>query len=321
MFLIRDNKTSSNLDSYRRGVVLGFTVAEIMLLVLFALLLAFVGALSRGKYEIEKAEAINQRFLTAVKLIDDSGKFKKEIESTLLEKVDYDKKLKELEKKFNNQSLPDDVYAELQSQNIDLKSKEGKERFLDILITALAAQKDFKGSAGMSEKDVIATCKAGAELKKAYPDKKINDITQLIKGAQSQADLTKNAKAQAEHWRSEANKCGLGGNLPPCYKQSSGDATPYIFDARIKPEGIVLIDTIPQEYRTRFSSDFKDPPVLNKPLSSEEFRNQTYQFLDWGRKNECRFYVQVYDDLPNDKERFKSMLKTIETSFYKFQKW
>ena len=271
-------------DGYRRGVVLGFTVAEIMLLVLFALLLALVGALSRGKSEIEKAEAINQKFLAAIKLIDDSEKFKKEIESTLLERVDYDNKLKELEKKFSNQSLPDDVYAEIQSQNFDLKSKEGKEKFLDILIAALAAQKESKG-------------------------------------VQSQADLTKDAKAQAEYWRSEANKCGLGGNLPPCYKQSSGDATPYIFDARIKPEGIVLIDTIPEKYRTRFSSDFKDPPALDKPLSAEEFRNQTYQFLDWGKKNECRFYVQVYDDLPDDKEKFKSMLKTIETNFYKFQKW
>lgn len=318
---MRNNKTPSNLDGYRQGVVLGFTVAEIMLLVLFALLLALLGAISRGKSAVETAEAFNQKFLTAVELIDDSGKFKKQIEIALLEKVDYDSKLKELEKKFNNQSLPDDVYAELQSQNIDLKSKEGKEKFLDILITALAAQKEFKGSTAMTEKDVISTCKAGAELKKAFPDKKLDDVTQLIKGAQSQADLTKDAKAQAEHWRSEANKCGLGGNLPPCYKQSSGDVTPYIFDARITPDGIVLVDTIPKKYRTRFSSDFKNPPALNKPLSAIEFRDQTYQFLDWGRKNECRFYVQVYDDLPNEKERFKSMLKTIETSFYKFQKW
>jgi hypothetical protein len=309
-----DDRDYSDKKSYRRGVVLGFTVAEIILLVLFALLLALAAVLIKGRGAMERAYATNERFGSAIAALDRQDKvtFSKNIDTALGEQIDYDKKVKELEKKMMKQSLPDDVYAELQAQKLDLSTKDGKERFLDMLISALYAQKEAQKNGNTAKENIEAACKAGAEMQKVLgKDKKPGDILNSIK----------DSKAQAEHWKDQAAKCGLAGILPPCYRETNEEQIPYIYDARIKPEGIQLLDTVPEKYKTRFNSDFKNPPPTNKVLSEQEFRSMTYQFLEFGRKNECRFYVRVFDDLANDKDRFKALLKAVENNFYKLQTW
>jgi hypothetical protein len=309
-----DDKDYSDKKAYRRGVVLGFTVAEIILLILFALLLALAAVLIKGQGAIEKAHATNQRFGGAIAALDrqDKPSFIKNIDAALMEQIDYEKKVKELEKKMMKQSLPDDVYAELQAQKLDLTTKDGKEKFLDMLITALYAQKEAQRNSNLPKENIEAACRAGAEMQKVLgKDKNPGDILNSIK----------DSKAQAEHWKDQAAKCGLAGVLPPCYRESSDEPIPYIYDARIKPEGIQLIETVPEKYKTRLYSDFKNLPPTNKTLSESDFRSLTFQFLDWGRKNECRFYVRVYDDLANDKDRFKALLKAVENNFYKLQTW
>jgi len=309
-----DDKDYSDKKAYRRGVVLGFTVAEIILLILFALLLALAAVLIKGQGAIEKAHATNQRFGGAIAALDrqDKPSFIKNIDAALMEQIDYEKKVKELEKKMMKQSLPDDVYAELQAQKLDLTTKDGKEKFLDMLITALYAQKEAQRNSNLPKENIEAACRAGAEMQKVLgKDKNPGDILNSIK----------DSKAQAEHWKDQAAKCGLAGVLPPCYRESSDEPIPYIYDARIKPEGIQLIETVPEKYKSRLYSDFKNLPPNNKTLSESDFRSLTFQFLDWGRKNECRFYVRVYDDLANDKDRFKALLKAVENNFYKLQTW
>ena len=127
-----DDKNYSDKSSYRRGVVLGFTVAEIILLILFALLLALAAVLIKGQSAVEKAHATNQRFGAAISALDrqDKPSFLKNIDAALMEQINYEKKVKELEAKMMRQSLPDDVYAELQAQKLDLTTKDGKEKFL-----------------------------------------------------------------------------------------------------------------------------------------------------------------------------------------------
>jgi hypothetical protein len=181
-----------------------------------------------------------------------------------------------------------------------------------MLITALYAQKEAQRNSNLPKENIEAACRAGAEMQKVLgKDKNPGDILNSIK----------DSKAQAEHWKDQAAKCGLAGVLPPCYRESSDEPIPYIYDARIKPEGIQLIETVPEKYKTRLYSDFKNLPPTNKTLSESDFRSLTFQFLDWGRKNECRFYVRVYDDLANDKDRFKALLKAVENNFYKLQTW
>lgn len=309
-----DNRDYSDTASYRRGVVLGFTVAEIMLLMLFALLLALAGLLIKGRHDVQRATAVNDKFGQILSSLDLSDKVlvHKSIEKVLAEHVDYQKKLKEIENKLKTQSLPDDVYEEIKSQKLDLSSTEGKQRFLDLLITALDAERKVKKLGGTAAKHIESACAAGSKMADVLgEDKKPGDIINSVK----------DSKSQAEYWRAEAGKCGLAGVLPPCYKLVDDKETPYIYDAVIRSDGIYLKNTVPDKYIDRFKADFPNPPPVGKALSIKEFSDLTYQFLVLGQKNQCRFYVTAYDDLPNEKDKFKQYLKAIEGNFYKRTTW
>ncbi len=309
-----DNRDYSDTAAYRRGVVLGFTVAEIMLLMLFALLLALAGLLIKGRHDVQRAAAVNDRFGHILSSIDLSDKVlvHKNIEKVIAEHVDYQKKVKEIENKLKTQSLPDDVYEEIKSQKLDLSSTEGKQRFLDLLITALDAERKVKKLGGTAAKHIESACAAGSKMADILgEDKKPGDIINSVK----------DSKAKADYWRAEAGKCGLAGVLPPCYRESNDESIPFIYDAIIRGEGIYLKSTVAEKYADRFKADFPSPPPVGKPLSINEFANLTYQFLLWGQKNQCRFYVTAYDELPNEKDKFKQYLKAIEGNFYKRTTW
>lgn len=309
----RNNYSTS--PEYRRGLVLGFTVAEIILLVLFALLLALVGSMISNKAEVEKAFSLNNKFNEAIKALeaDDKQNFAEKVKEVINQDIDYQKKLIEIEQKLGKQPLPDNVYAELVANKIDVTTQDGKQKLLDLLIVALTAEKKAKEEGGLKAQDeIISACKSGLELEKAIGDSQtLSDFV----------DAHKNAKAQADHWKVEASKCGRGGNLPPCYRESAEDPIPFIYEARIYNDGIKLTEIVPANLKDRFDADFKSPPITDTTLTPTELMNSTRQFLQWGEKNECRFYVKIYDEMPNDKEKFKSSLKSIESNFYKSQQW
>ena len=64
--------------NYRRGLILGFTIAEIILLVLFALLMALSSQLISGRSAVSEANALKARFFDAVDALyrDDAVAFK-----------------------------------------------------------------------------------------------------------------------------------------------------------------------------------------------------------------------------------------------------
>ena len=305
----------SDSDQYRRGVVLGFTVAEVIILILFALLLALAGLLLNNRKDVQRANAINERFDGVISSLNlgNSSVVLKKINDALDENIDYQRKIKEIENKLRVQSLPDDVYAEIRAQKLDLTTKEGKQKFLDILTSALAAQKEIAKNSGDITKHVESACRAGFQMSEVLgKDKKPGEIINAVK----------DSKARSEYWQSQAARCGLAGVLPPCYRESNNEPVPYLYDARIKSDGIVLVNTVPEKYRSRFNADFPNLPQENTTLSLTNFASSTSQFLAYGEKNNCRFYVVAYDDtLAYEKEKLKQLLKAIEGNFYKRTTW
>lgn len=307
------NQQPDETLSYRRGVILGFTIAEIVLLILFALLLALAALLLSGREQVQRANAINHKFQEALNSVDrkDRDEFIKKVTQALSEEVDYQKKLEDLEKKMRTQSLPDDVYAEIRSLRIDLSTKEGKDQFLDLLARSLSAREAAAKKLGL-ERSWESACQAGSELQRvAGPDADPRKLPSLLK----------DSRGREEFWKNQAAKCGLAGVLPPCYKGGNQDPTPFLYDARIKENGIFLYDTIPEVYRQRFLSDFKELPTIERGLTDAEFRAQTYKFLVFGQQNQCRFYVRIFDDLGENKQRLKEAMKAIESNFYKVNQW
>ena len=119
---------ASRNEGYRQGVVLGLTIAEIILLILFALLLAMSGVLMKRQAVI-KAQAEEQATAKAM-----------------------------------NQKLPPELVAKLEEININLSSPDGVKRMVGILnATQLVGnlKKDKK------QTRLELACQAGIELQNA----------------------------------------------------------------------------------------------------------------------------------------------------------
>ena len=293
--------------NYRRGLILGFTIAEIILLVLFALLMALSSQLISGRSAVSEANALKARFFDAVDALyrDDAVAFKKLLNESISKEVQYQKELEAIQKKLSKQSLPDDVYAEIVDSKIDLNTKEGKQRFIDLLSTALKAEKSASKSGSTTDAEIAASCRAGSELNSLLDGKKPADLMNALS----------DSRAQTEHYKSEAAKCGLGGVLPACYITSGGESTPFLYEARFKPNGIQLTYVLPEKYRTRLSADFPNMPTTGVILSDGEFIKQTNQFKTVGDRLSCRFFIAAYDENSIDKERFKASLRLISKNF------
>jgi hypothetical protein len=283
---------------YRKGVLLGLTVAEIVLLLLFALLLALWGQISSMKIDIEKAKIINSKFSSIINQNSPSGNTAAEIEKLIKAEINYSEKLaKELEK-YKNNLLPDDVFELIKSQNFDLKKAEDRDKFFNLIKIATK----ITSTSDVGLKDFANQCNAGqsviSKFKGVDPDRILSDLN---------------------HWKGVAATCGKGNSLPSCYQQNGKDVA--IFEARLNDQGILIKNTVPIEMIELFSKDFPSPPTFNTTLTDNEFRQQTAQFSKYSREKECRFRVNAYDDTGVDKKYFQKIEKILDSVFLKWKHW
>ena len=261
------NPLAAASEARRRGVVLGLTIAEIILLILFALLLAMTAVLIKRQIAV---------------------------------KAEYEA---QASARLMTQILPPEIAAKLQSMKIDVMQPEGEERLLAVLNAAQSAN-DLKRSKDQNRLD--QACQAGLELQNAL-GKNLNA-----------ADFIKTAKLLSqdlEALRRGAASCLEAVIPPPCYGKSKEDPSVYIYDLQVTAGGIVFNASVPENYRRRFEADFKNPPPLNKPFSNVEFQALTRPFIAYGKKNQCKFYVKVYDETDGNKDKLRQGLQVIESPF------
>lgn len=283
---------------YRKGVLLGLTVAEIVLLLLFALLLALWGQIAVMKADVEKSRIISNKFASIIKDNSINKTIQNDIEKIINAEIDYSAKLaKELEK-YKNNLLPDDVFELIKSQNLDLNKTEDREKLFNLIKIATK----ITDASDASLKNFAEQCSAGEVVTKKFkgvdPDRILSDLN---------------------HWKGVAATCGKGKSLPPCYQSNGKDVA--IFEARLNDSGIILKNTLPTDLVEQFTKDFPNPPPFNTTMNESEFRQQTLQFLKYSRENECRFRVNAYDDTGVDKKYFQKIERILDSVFFKWKHW
>lgn len=285
---------------YRKGVLLGLTVAEIILLLLFALLLALWGQISLMRTESERAKVINSKFSEVIKRADNKtdAELAVDVEKIIKLEIDYSAKLaKELDR-YKSNILPDDVFELIKSIKLDLNKLEDREKLRDLI----KISSTISSGSNKPLDELASHCQIGGtvskRLKGADPDRLFSDI---------------------DHWKSVAASCGKSNVLPSCYQLDGKDI--YIFEARLNDNGIVLKNTVPSDLLNTFSRDFPTPPPYGVPLSKREFREYTTPFQTYSREKECRFNVNAYDDTGVDKKYFQDIEKVLDAVFRKRKHW
>ncbi len=270
-----------NNSAYRRGVLLGLTMAEIMVLIIFLLLLAFATLLNREK----------QQNLALESLVNQDKDYIKRI-VTVISTQEPDMS-EDMVRAVEN--LPA-VFSLIRENEI---SKDG-ETPSETVIRALEKLKIEK------------------EAKSSISDAPLEQ--QLIEAIAKQKELeseSNNLADQKENLITQMQNEGKGFDWPPCW--STANKKPeYIFKVNLRNEGIIVEDNVPA-HRAEDKARLPIQNMrFNTLRSTSQFHAETKDLFEWSKANECRFYVLVNDQTgENEKERFKELLRSVEDRFYK----
>lgn len=267
MSLTRENR------SYRKGVVLGLTMAEILILIVFILLLAFASLL---KNEQDKVNLMNENRESLIKILH------------LINQPDPDIS-KELVRVY--EKMPE-ILVEVKSQDLKNDPAEPIEEVIKRAVAKLKVEKDLKS------------------LNKDLP------IEEKLNQALQEKDELQSKLANVEGQNKNLLKQCKGIGLPPCWADQNGSPE-YIFNLDLQDDGIVIHDNkLPHRAQEQAKLNISHIRY-EMPLGIAIFSSQTIPILRYGKANECRFFVRIFDRTGVDKkELYKNLRQAVEGNFY-----
>lgn len=284
-------------QSYRRGLILGLTIAESVVLIIFALLLTLTTLMISKDNQLRTCQSEKQ---TLAERCHDADYLIKSLR-------EQDKKIVVLEKKVSV------LEAELLARNQKIATLERKAADLEAQLTELEKvrqmveriNQQIPGDQALSEK-------LDALIKQAEAWKRI--VQQITKG-QAFPD---------EKIQGMLNKVleKIGTERPSCWVATDGKPE-YIFTIELRANGVIVHDNAlrPEQQQQLPIELF----VFGSEMSYAQFRNAAEALRSWAKeertdKQSCVFFVRVIDRTSaNQKAIYKNRLRIVGEYFYYFE--
>lgn len=294
----------------RRGIILGLTLAEVLLLLLFLLLLVLSSQVQtwRDRYEVlgQTLEGLKplQEALVAGGAIDVNN-------------------LQELVARFQSLQNSEKEIAKLKAENANL-TKQSE------LVKSLGGVSDDK------LRDVANAVKRASEidpndppavLKRALdvidrlgtstrPDQ-VKPLSEMAAGIELEQRLA-GLEADREKIRRERDNLmrgpGNGLTYPSCWTTATGQ-TEFIFDVTLADTGVQVRNATPARANdTAWSlvGSFARDTMINENV----FIGATKKLFEWSKGQNCRFYTIVRDATGSSKARYKHLQQMVQGNFY-----
>src|ERR1700687_505109 len=231
----------------RRGLVLGLTLAGVLLLILFLLMLALGSRMEFWRIEAEQRQ---QKYNELVATHDSLKKIQAELVKngavdikSVQELVTRLSRVEELERSLSELSKE---YSTLSSQVVALKSLGADMgKTLQIVSAALERAKQIDPN------DPPALLKRALDildrLGPSTQPEQVKPLSQMVTDSQVKQQLAK-VDAEREKLRQQLDGLMRNGNgltYPPCWTAAKGK-TEYMFDVTAKDGGLVVRDAFPQ---------------------------------------------------------------------------
>ena len=284
-------------QSYRRGLILGLTIAESVVLIIFALLLILTTLLISKDSQLKTCQSEKQ---TLAEHCHDTDEL-------LISLREQNKKIVALEKKISG------LEAELNARIQKISSLEKKAADLEAQLTKLEKvrqlleriNQQIPGDQALSEKlDVL--------IKQAEAWKRLVQ------------QLTKSQAVPDEQIQGMLNKAleKIGTERPSCWVANDGKPQ-YIFTIELRANGVIVHDNAirPEEQQQLPIESF----LLGSEMSYAQFRNAAEALRSWAKeertdKQSCVFFVRVIDRTSaNQKAIYKNRLRIVGEYFYYFE--
>jgi len=312
---------------YRKGLVLGFTVAEAMLLILFALLLALGAILTQRDNQLAR---MKQQLVKVEEMLKEA-RAKEEVLAAMVQNKPTDEFIRELVRARDEAAAIARERSDLETREHELEEQSG-----------LAKAVQDAPDKGKAIRDLAAL---GARLEdqvtKFSPGKSARDIYDLIPPAVAAADAARQAgytpdeanarfrnaektareeatyRGQIDYLRDQLAKVGKGGDFPACWI-TEGRKIEFLFDVTLLADGRLRVRDITPPTRALDRRDLRIADGLfGDPISTESFLKLTEPLLDYETARSCRFFVMISDMTePTQKNIYKTLRSTVESRFY-----
>lgn len=297
---------------HRRGLVLGLTLAEVLLLLLFVLLLVLGRKVEFWKTIADDKSAELTVALDTFKPIQDA-----------MAGSDGSKSISELVQRLARVQQLEKTVAQLKEENSALNSQMTVVKSLgsDTQKRLREIGSAFDRAAKVNPNDPPAALKRALDvLDKLGPNtspdqvKSLSEMTADANLKDSYASL----EADREKIRQQRDNLMRGGNgltLPSCWTQPNGQ-TEYMFDVTTVDNGLNVRDATPSR-----ASDpawkYVEAFQRNTVISENVFFQNTAKLFAYSNQQKCRFYAILRDGTgAQSKERYKRLRKIVEGHFY-----
>lgn len=310
----------ANELEHRRGLVLGLTLAEVLLLLLFVLLLALTGRLLNLQTEaVKEKETIRSLMVELDSLKATLGSLNPLLEELRRNGGLDEVTVQQLVEKLARTDLLEREVAELKRVNSELRTN---------LVIAQA------GSDPQKLKAVNAALSAAAEIDPNDPPAVLIRAVEILKRlgvetrleqVKSLTEMTADAElreqvaaltADSEKYRRQVeNMRGNGRTFPSCW-MTAENQTEYIFDIAMYDSGLVVKDA------TLGRANDPDWELVqtfarNSVIKESTFQGATARLFEKSKKDECRYYAIIRDGTgETSKARYQQLRRTVENHFY-----
>lgn len=239
-------------QGYRRGSVLGLTVAEVSLLFVFIILLMIAGP---AKREQEMTQMLEDFGMT----VRDTAQLRSALRERIVHEAVRERAWKELVPASDEQGTASE------------------------LVTRLRILAERRGDS--------------------------------LRSMQSSTLEIARLRGLVDGLRREVSIARGGADFPSCW-YTDGDRV-FLFDVALRDDGYWLqLTGTALEMLPEFTGP--DPTdVVGQTISETEFLDGVLPLYGWSVENECRFFVNVYDETGQSKDIFKQRLSVLERRFYK----
>lgn len=331
-----ENRSSSDDRSYRRGLLLGLTMAEVVILLFFALLLVWMTGIQDEDESVRRTKELMQQvqeqthrakeLKEEVDYLSGGAKSGNQFDDIFRElKLEQEKAatlgqsaklLQELGKQAGVQGSSPEQIAEGISERVRIAGK-----VIDAAKASPLSAKDNLTDQQLAKTiDALMEVHEGLESAGLDPKEASMFARQTAKQMQDKDLRLKSVEGRLRNAARQLEAGGRGTEKPACWANPETGKPEYIFDVALKSKTLVVHDNaLPHRHEEQASLPLQGIR-FDKDLGLLEFRDITRALFSWSVKEGCRFFVRVFDiTQSHEKDRYKLHLRMVGEHFYYYE--
>jgi cell division protein FtsB len=296
----------------RRGLVLGLTLAEILLLLLFLLLLVLGSQIRTWRDRYEQLDQSLEEIKPLQQALMDGGA------------VDVNG-VHELVARLQNLQKTEQELSKLKTENADLAKQSellkslglGSDDKLRNVAGAVkrASEIDPNDPPALLKRALDVIDRLGASTQPGQ----VKPLSEMVAGPELEQKLAA-LETERDQLRRERNNLmrgpGNGLTYPSCWTTSAGQ-TEYIFDVTFADTGLQVRNASPPRANDK-AWDLVGQFARETMIDERIFISATKKLFEWSKGQNCRFYAIVRDATGNNKARYKHLQEMVQGNFYPF---